>query len=110
MPGVRLHHRNLANCVFVADDLRRRYQVPFDCVLCGKAHDHKTYHLNLDTDGNVIVSPKVFERLREIGLIGEDLEVLNEVREPPPIIIGMELPNGLIGRFRIYEHKVERKE
>ena len=55
------------------------------CPTCHTVHERKTYHLNLDDTGAVIVSPVVFERLKEIGLAG--LEIVNEVAKPPPLIV-----------------------
>lgn len=83
MAGVRLVHDTIRGGTFIVEHPRRRYRVPYLCPACGTVHQRKTYHLAIDGEGAVIVSPKVFERLRESGLPG--LQVSNEVRNPPTI-------------------------
>jgi hypothetical protein len=81
--GVRLVHDSLRGGKYVVEHPTRRYRVPLLCPSCGKVHEHKAYHLELDGEGAVIVSEKVFQRLREAGLPG--LSVANAVRRPPTI-------------------------
>jgi hypothetical protein len=50
-------------------------------------HAFKTVHLNLDNDGDVIVSKEAWAELKELP--GLPFEVANEVKKPPPLIIGM---------------------
>lgn len=79
--GVRLHHRTLRNTIVVLPVPHRPYKVPFMCPTCGQTHKVKTYHINLDNEGDAIVSREIVDRLKEIGL--PDFEVLNVVRNPP---------------------------
>lgn len=92
MPGVRLKHPTLKSCTFTVIHTRR-YVVPLLCPVCGHPHERKTYHLNLDSEGAVIVSQTVFERLKEIGLAG--MQLANEVLVPPPLTVGGALPGRL---------------
>lgn len=88
MAGVRLTHETLRGVTYVVGT-RRRYTVPVLCPKCGTTHTHKTYHLDLDGEGAVIVSPTIFERLREVGLPGLRLE--NEVLRPPNQSVSIEI-------------------
>lgn len=92
MPGVRLRHPILKGCVYTVEH-PRKYLVPLLCGTCGHPHVQKTYHLYLGSDGSVIVSETVYERLREVQLAG--LELMNEVAAPPAIILDLNRrPNG----------------
>jgi len=79
----------------------RPYPTPFLCPTCNKTHINKTYHLNLDNKGDVIVSETVLERLQEIGMAG--LSVENVVNKPPKITLGLQ---GEQSTFTIKEHKL----
>jgi hypothetical protein len=82
----------------------RRYTVPYLCSTCGRAHELKTYHLDLDGVGDVVVSESVYERLREVDFAG--MKVLGEVRDPEPIVLSLD---GRSEAYRVvpYEGKVE---
>lgn len=82
--GIRLRHPTLKSGLYLVKHYRR-YKYPMACPTCHTIHERKTYHLNLDEAGSVIVSPVVFERLKEIGLAG--LEIENEVLNPPPLVV-----------------------
>ena len=88
MAGVRLRHKRLTNVNWVVMHPTRKYQRPFDCPVCKNVHFHKTYHIKIGADGTAIVSPDVFQRLRESGL--PELEVVNEVSSPPAQTVGMD--------------------
>lgn len=98
MAGIRLRHPTLRGGLYLVKHYRR-YPVPMVCPTCNEIHYHKTYHLNLDGEGCVTVSSTVLERLKEIGLAG--LEVLNEVKRPPPITLN--IPGSIENRFRVFE-------
>lgn len=82
MAGVRLGHETLRNGTLVLFHPVKKYKNgPYLCPKCNLAHVNKSYHLDLDDQGTVIVSIGVFNALRELGLPG--LTVLNEVAHPP---------------------------
>ena len=74
------------------------YLVPLLCGVCGFPHTTKTYHLNLDSQGAVIVSETVYERLKEVQLAG--LTLANSVLVPPPLTVGGPMPSRLAEIFR----------
>lgn len=85
MPGIRLHHPTLRNCT-IAVECVRGYMNPFACPTCGTVHLYKTVHLNLDNDGDVIVSPGAWEAdLKHVPDL--PLTVQNTVKKPPKLII-----------------------
>lgn len=100
MPGVRLHHPTLHSCVMTVEHTRP-YKEPFLCPTCQKTHLNKTYHLYLDSSGDVIVSETVLERLQQIGMAGFTIE--NQVSNPPKITLGLQ---GQQESFVIKEHKL----
>ena len=79
MPGVRLHHREKRDCVVQIPHMGRTTPT-----------GPKLYNLRLDANGDVIVSATVLQRLREAqALLGVNLFViLDEVKEPPSLLIG----------------------
>lgn len=52
------------------------------CHFCGYRHDCKTYHLQLDAEGAVIVSTTVWGRLQRLFDCG-GFEPVNVVTKPP---------------------------
>jgi hypothetical protein len=82
LAGIRLGHESLKNVTYVIFHPVQKYKVPYLCGKCQATHTYKSYHLDLDDQGTVIVSHGVFDALREVGLPG--LQVLNEVQKPPP--------------------------
>lgn len=88
MPGVRIRHKSLASCVLVIRDKSRplpRAPYPYvfpTCSTCNIPHAHKTYHLNLDDSGSVIVSETILERLKALADMG-GFAIENEVKKPP---------------------------
>lgn len=90
MPGVRLRHPTRRNERFVATDNRRPYRVPYACLECGTTHECKTYHLELDDEGTVIVSKEIADRL--LTLNGGEFEFANVVENPPAQTLTMSVP------------------
>lgn len=90
--GVRLRHANARNVRYTVVDSDRPYPVPYVCSEprlggCGSTHTFKTYHLNLDDQGTVIVNAVLFARIKP-RLIADGFTVAGEVANPPPQIIG----------------------
>jgi hypothetical protein len=52
------------------------------CRLCGHPHQCKTYHLQLDGEGTVIVSTTIWAHMRKLFDHG-GFEAVNVVAEPP---------------------------
>jgi hypothetical protein len=78
----------LTGTTYTARVFTRPYTRPHFCATCNELHHSKTYHLDLNHNGDVIVSETVFERLKEIGMA--DLTLVAEVPNPPPIRIDSE--------------------
>lgn len=91
MAGVRIQHPTARSVTFTMVDGSRVYREPFACHAlivvrgelrpCARIHTHKTYHLNLDESGAVIVAPEIVARLERIP--GNPFRIANEVLEPP---------------------------
>lgn len=112
MPGVRLHHPTLRSCTFTVEDVLRPYRTPYTCPVCSVAHNapvthsHKTYHLDLDSEGDIIVSETVFAHLKTLpGLAG--LLPKNEVQKPPDLVVGMNGNGQRFGNFHIVKHEFD---
>ena len=52
------------------------------CRLCGRPHEFKTYHLQLDAEGAVMVSTTIWENMLKLFDHG-GFEEVNVVAEPP---------------------------
>lgn len=87
MPGIKLHHPELRNCTYTLIHEGRPLTAPHLCWVCGMTHFHKTYHLMLDSAGDITVSETVFQRLEEAGL--DELQPKTEERKPPRMVVGM---------------------
>lgn len=75
--------------------LKRHENYALACPACGKLHQVKTYHINVDDSGFAIVSPVVWNFMREYGSSG--FEIANEVQSPPPMVIRVgEAPSPMI--------------
>lgn len=87
MAGIRLHHPTLVSATLVVE-LEKEYHArkPRFCPTCEKDHDRKAIHLRLDDNGDVIVSPEVYESLKTVYLAG--MELVNEIEKPPTQLIG----------------------
>lgn len=69
--GVRLHHPDLRNCTIAVAHPERRYPEPWFCPRCQLYHEFKTYHLEIDSVGDVVVEETViFAKLEAIGFAG----------------------------------------
>lgn len=96
MPGVRVHHKVFHGGTFVVE-AGKPYAEPWICPRCNptkdgsvRMHFLKAHHITLDENGNGIISEGVLEAIRSAdphNLAG--LEVVNEVKDPPPLTIGM---------------------
>lgn len=104
MPGIRVHHKTFHGGTFVIE-AGKEYAQPWACPRCNpimngeivprldgsiRIHYHKAHHIDLDGEGNGIISEGVLNAIREVdphGLAG--LEIVNEVKAPPPLSISM---------------------
>lgn len=104
MSGIRIQHPTARSMTFTISDVSRPYRAAMHCGapvvvrgelrICGRVHVHKTYHLNLDETGAVIVSTEIVERLRRIP--GQPFVVANVVAEPPSQTIRVPLLGILV--------------
>jgi len=80
MPGIRLYHPTKRDVTLLIPH-------PGDPATGRKPKD---YHVRLDTTGHVIVSERVWQRLRESEKAGwpHGLVVSNEVKKPPAQTVG----------------------
>ena len=51
-------------------------------------HTVKAYHFRLDSEGDIIVSPEIAARIKQIPT-NAGLEIGNPVADPPPITISL---------------------
>lgn len=80
MSGLRIHHPTMTSCVLIVPH-------PGDSNTGRKPKD---YPIHLDSEGNSIVSERVWQRLLEAeasGLSSHKFVVLNEVEDPPTIMM-----------------------
>lgn len=92
MSGIAIKHDTERSCMFTLVDASRIYRAPVACPTCGLVHTHKTYHLELDGEGTVIVSHEVLDRLRRVHAIdapGAPFRYLTDIAQPPPRVIGI---------------------
>jgi DNA-directed RNA polymerase subunit L len=91
MPGVRLRHDTLragfdTTLTFVVE-LPKPYPQPKTCNNCGKFHDNKAIHFDIDTEGYTILNTVSWEKWKDhLQLAG--FQVVNEVKNPPNLRIG----------------------
>lgn len=78
MPGVRIHHATLRNAVIL---IRHPGEIKKTFKTYNKGRKPKDYRIQLDNEGNCIVSEVVWKRLQEAG--AKDFIILNEVADPP---------------------------
>jgi hypothetical protein len=79
MAGIRIHHPTLADCTLIV-----RHPG-------GGQRKAKDYHIHLDSEGDTIVSETVWQRLQEAKGSGQSPHafiVLNEVPDPPDLVVG----------------------
>lgn len=103
MPGVRLRHDELHDCLYLVEIPWRPYKTPFICPTCQTTHHNKTYHLWLDNEGCVIVTETIYQRLTEAGL--PNMTMVNVVEKPPRIVLDMGGVQPL--SFRVEEKKID---
>lgn len=106
MPGVRIQHESKRSVTFTVTDGSRVYREPLICEArvvvrgelrpCARIHTHKTYHLNLDETGAVIVSAEIAARVT--SLPGSPFRVANEVARPPDQVVRIPRPLIVLGR------------
>lgn len=86
MSGIRLQasaeYVGVANLNIVH---HRRYTEPLFCAECDAMHEYKTYHLKLDSQGQVTVSETIYERLAELE--GLPLRRIGIDAHPEPQVI-----------------------
>lgn len=99
MSGIRLHHPTLragegTTLTYVVElpleweaitPTRNRSQE--NCPTCGVPHARKALHLHLDANGDVIVAVPIYTQLLKVPTMA-GLELVHEVKEPPPLSIG----------------------
>ncbi len=93
--GVRVRHRSERSCRLVLVDASRAYVTPQLCPACHTTHTFKTYHLDLDETGAVIVSAEIVERLKVMPDHG-GFSVANAVAEPPAQSVAVLLPTHIL--------------
>jgi hypothetical protein len=89
MSGVRLHHPELRNVVYTITNYAIPLKAAMVCASCkGIVHTFKTYHLNIDAAGDVIVAEELTELMERNGLLKEaGLTPMETIAKPPPMVI-----------------------
>ena len=99
--GIRIRHKTLKGILLVVRDQSRPLLTtdgkPLppnfhldNCTTCGVPHDVKTYHLQLDSEGTIIVGRPIFEKLQ--GLADHaGFELANVVDDPPDQVLHIPL-------------------
>lgn len=85
--GIRIRHKTLKSVMLVIRDKARPIKAPEGyvfpkCATCGYPHDVKTYHLNLDSEGTIIVSLEIYRNLQKLVDHG-GFDFANHVPDPP---------------------------
>jgi hypothetical protein len=89
--GIRIRHKTLKGVMLVVRDQsrpiphRQGYVFP-KCATCGYPHDVKTYHLQLDSEGTIIVSLEIYRNLQRL-VDHAGFDFANHVSNPPTQII-----------------------
>jgi hypothetical protein len=86
---------DVAGRLFILRDITPPVVVAPDqvCHICGRPHECKTYHFQLDNEGTIMVSTRIWERLQGLYDHG-GFEKVN-VRSDPPTQ-GLILPSATI--------------
>lgn len=71
-------------------------KAPMVCASCrGVVHTYKTYHLNIDSAGDVIVAEELTEMMQRTGLLTEaGMITMETITKPPPMVVGVGKTNG----------------
>jgi hypothetical protein len=88
VPSLRLHHDSLTAPAVVAVECARGYKQPYQCPLCGQTHQHKTVHLRLDGNGDVLVTEEVWKDLKDVPDLPFTTNAVK--RKPPKVILSLE--------------------
>jgi len=83
--AVRLHHPDLRNCTYTVQDQSSIYPEPFPCPMCGILHIFKTIHLQLNSSGDVAVTPELWEKFQKGGVT--ELQAAKEVTPRPTALV-----------------------
>jgi hypothetical protein len=93
MAGVRLHHSELRNVTYTITNYAVPLKAPMFCWSCSGGlegasprvviHDHKTFHLNINAAGDVVVAEELVEMMHRTGLLKEaGLAAVNGIVKP----------------------------
>lgn len=80
---------DVSNRLFIIRDVSRPTIATVLCRTCGVVHDVKTYHLQLEADGTVMVSTTIWDRLQRLYDHG-GFELVNVVPDPPDVHLSLE--------------------
>jgi hypothetical protein len=107
--SIRLRHSSLRDCNFTVVS-NRPLSEPHVCPQCKAVEIFKTYHLRLNSDGEVDVSKTVYERLAELE--GLPLTKVSGRSKPQPqvLVVAPLGGNGSPPRFEIPERLRESVE
>ncbi len=83
--AVYLHHPFFRNCTYTVEIPNSPYSEPYPCGLCNQFHMFKTYHFNLNENGDVCVAQAVWDYMKELD-IGGDLKATREVMPLPTVL------------------------
>lgn len=91
MSGVKLHHPELRNVTYTITNYAVPLKASMVCASCnGVVHTFKTYHLNIDAAGDVIVAEELTEMMQRQGLLKDaGLITMTQIAKPPPMVLDM---------------------
>lgn len=97
MAGIRIAHETVRSKTLTLVDGTRPYPIPYECPMCHRVHQFKTYHLQLDGVGATIVSPEIVDRLKRLPGTG-GFRIAEEIARPPAqrIVLGAPLQHAEI--------------
>ncbi len=104
--GYVIYHPTKRDAFEVVTDMNRPFQygpgdlVPLDllnvCPTCQVKHQHKTYHIMLNSEGRAVVSPGVYRGLHEANAFKTGgLAIESHTDTPPNQVLGTK--NGMMG-------------
>lgn len=108
--GIRIRHKTLKGVMLVVRDIDRPFDKPPgyefpDCTICENPHECKTYHLQLDDEGAIIVSPTIYDNLMKLDDRG-GFYMVNTVAKPPTQVIQVPLMKELLKAFEMPKEKM----